>query len=581
MRLIDVFQFERFIEKAYLGQKIFTIEGLDVVVPMLDELVTLAHRSGAEEVVFGMAHRGRLSRPRPQPRPLGRVDPGRVRGLEADRRRSRPWPAIPHGGTGDVKYHYGHQGIYETSEGEKIAVRLYPNPSHLEFVNPVVEGATRFIQSDFEGAKIEHKPKRAVPVLLHGDAAFPGQGVVAETLNLQALRGYTTGGTIHVIQNNQVGFTTDPEDARSTPYAADMAKGFNVPIVHVNADDVEACSAAMRLAMAYRERWGRDIVIDVIGYRRYGHNETDEPAYTQPQIAAKIKAHPPVSEIYAEKLIEEGTISREEVEAAAKQRHDEMSAALKDLRHKMELGDYEDPTVTTTSTGELDRSASPPVETAVPIEKLRELNEALIEVPESFTIHRKLRKPLAQAARGAGERRDRIRPRRGARLRLAADRGRPHPPHRPGHRARHLLPPPPRPARREHRPRVLPDAEPRRRQRPLRALQQPALGDRLPRLRVRLLGGDAERAGPLGGPVRRLRQRRPGDHRQLHRLRRGQVGTDQPPHPAAAARLRGLRARSTPAPASSASSPSPPRATSASPTRPPRPSTSTCCAARR
>ena len=170
----------------------------------------------------------------------------------------------------------------------------------------MVEGATRFIQSDFEGPKIEHEPKRAVPVLLHGDAAFPGQGVVAETLNLQALKGYTTGGTIHVIQNNQVGFTTDPEDARSTPYAADMAKGFNVPIVHVNADDVEACSAAMRLAMAYRERWGRDIVIDVIGYRRYGHNETDEPAYTQPQIAAKIKAHPPVSEIYAEKLIERG-----------------------------------------------------------------------------------------------------------------------------------------------------------------------------------------------------------------------------------------------------------------------------------
>ncbi len=149
-----------------------------------------------------------------------------------------------------------------------------------------------------------------MPVLLHGDAAFPGQGVVAETLNLQALKGYTTGGTIHIIQNNQVGFTTDPEDGRSTPYAADMAKGFNVPIVHVNADDVEACSAAVRLAMAYRERWGRDIVIDVIGYRRYGHNETDEPAYTQPQIAAQIKAHPPVSEIYAKQLIDEGVLDR-------------------------------------------------------------------------------------------------------------------------------------------------------------------------------------------------------------------------------------------------------------------------------
>ena len=394
-RLIDVFEFERFIEKAYLGQKIFTIEGLDAVVPMLDELVTLACRGGAEEVVFGMAHRGRLS---VLAHNLGRSVESILAEFEGSKQIDavKAVAAIPHGGTGDVKYHYGHQGVYETHAGEKISVRLYPNPSHLEFVNPVVEGATRFIQSEFDGPRIDHRPKCAVPVLLHGDAAFPGQGVVAETLNLRALKGYTTGGTVHLIQNNQVGFTTDPEDARSTPYAADMAKGFNVPIVHVNADDVEACSSAIRLAMAYRERWGQDIVIDVIGYRRYGHNETDEPAYTQPQVAAKIKAHPPVSEIYAEKLVGEGAIEREEVEAATRERHDEMSAALKDLRHKMELGEYEDPTQTTSSTGELDRSASPPVRTSVPAETLRALNQALIDVPESFTIHRKLRKPLGK-----------------------------------------------------------------------------------------------------------------------------------------------------------------------------------------
>ena len=401
-RLIDVFEFERFVEKAYLGQKIFTIEGLDAVVPMLDELVTLAGRAGADEVVFGMAHRGRLA---VLAHNLGRSVESILAEFEGAKQIEmvKAVAAIPHGGTGDVKYHYGHQGTYETHEGEKIAVRLYPNPSHLEFVNPVVEGATRFLQSEIEGPKLEHKPKCAVPVLLHGDAAFPGQGVVAETLNLQALRGYSTGGTIHIIQDNQVGFTTDPEDARSTPYAADMAKGFNVPIVHVNADDVEACSAAIRLAMAYRERWGRDIVIDVIGYRRYGHNETDEPAYTQPAIAAKIKSHPPVSEIYAEKLIEEGTIAREDVVQARKERHDQMSAALKDLRKRMELGEYEDPTVTTSSTGELDRSASPPVETAVPAEKLGELNQALLEVPESFTIHRKLRKPLGSRGDGLSD----------------------------------------------------------------------------------------------------------------------------------------------------------------------------------
>jgi 2-oxoglutarate dehydrogenase E1 component len=394
-RLIDVFEFERFVEKAYLGQKIFTIEGLDAVVPMLDELVTLSYRGGAEEVVFGMAHRGRLS---VLAHNLGRSVESILAEFEGAKQIEtvKAVAAIPHHGTGDVKYHYGHQGVYETSEGEKVNVRLYPNPSHLEFVNPVVEGATRFIQSNFEGSKLEHEPKRAVPVLLHGDAAFPGQGVVAETLNLQALKGYSTGGTVHVIQNNQVGFTTDPEEARSTPYAADMAKGFNVPIVHVNADDVEACTAAIRLAMAYRERWDRDIVIDVIGYRRFGHNETDEPAYTQPLIAAKIKAHPPVSEIYAERLVEEGVIAREEVERMSKARHGVMSSALKDLREKMAQGEYEDPTVTTSATGELDRSASPPVETAVPVEKLRPLNEALIEVPESFTIHRKLRKPLSK-----------------------------------------------------------------------------------------------------------------------------------------------------------------------------------------
>jgi 2-oxoglutarate decarboxylase len=396
-RLIDVFQFERFLEKAYLGQKMFSIEGLDVVVPMLDEIVTLSQRDGAEEVVFGMAHRGRLS---VLAHNLGRSVESILAEFEGSKRIDavKAVASIPHGGTGDVKYHYGHRGVYETAEGEKISVRLYPNPSHLEFVDPVVTGGTRFLQQDFEGPALTLDHRRAVPVLLHGDAAFPAQGVVAETLNLQSLPGYTTGGTIHVIQNNQVGFTTDPDEARSTPYAADMAKGFNVPIIHVNADDVEACVAAVRLAMAYRERWCRDVVIDVIGYRRFGHNETDEPAYTQPTMAAKIKSHSPVSELYAEKLIAEGTISAEEVGVASEERHAEMSGALKGLREKMEAGEYEDPTVAgTTQTGELlDRTASPPVHTAVADEKLRAINEELLKTPEGFNVHRKLRRPLAR-----------------------------------------------------------------------------------------------------------------------------------------------------------------------------------------
>src|SRR5215218_4903289 len=397
-RLIDVFQFERFLEKAYLGQKMFSIEGLDAIVPMLDEIVTLGQRDGAEEIVFGMAHRGRLS---VLAHNLGRSVESILAEFEGSKQIEavKAVAAIPHGGTGDVKYHYGHRGVYETVDGKKISVRLYPNPSHLEFVDPVVTGGTRFLQQDFEGPELSHDPKRAVPVLLHGDAAFPAQGVVAETLNLQALPGYSTGGTIHVIQNNQVGFTTDPDEARSTPYAADMAKGFNVPIIHVNADDVEACVGAVRLAMAYRERWCRDVVIDVIGYRRFGHNETDEPAYTQPTMATAIKSHPPVSELYAEKLIEEGTVSAEEVGKASDERHAEMSGALKGLRQKMDAGEYEDPTVTgaTTQTGELlDRTASPPVHTAVAAEKLRDLNEALLKTPEGFNVHRKLRRPLAR-----------------------------------------------------------------------------------------------------------------------------------------------------------------------------------------
>ena len=394
-RLIDVFEFERFIEKAYLGQKVFSIEGLDSIVTMIDELSTLALRSGAGEVVIGMAHRGRLS---VLTHNAGRSSESIFAEFEGSKRIEdvKKIAAMPHGGTGDVKYHYGHQGIYENHDGEKIDVHLYPNPSHLEFVNPVIAGATRFSQSTIDGPAISQDTKLAVPVVLHGDAAFPGQGVVAETFNLQSLDGYTIGGTIHIIENNQIGFTTDPTDGRSTPYAADMAKGFNVPIIHVNADDVEACSQAMRLAMAYREKWQRDIVIDVIGYRRYGHNETDEPAYTQPLMTASIKNHKPASELYRDKLIAQKVVTAEEVEKGAQSRRDALRSTLDSLREKMDSGVYEDPTVTSQGTGELDRSASPPVATAVDEAKLRKLNKDLLEVPASFTIHRKLRKPLGR-----------------------------------------------------------------------------------------------------------------------------------------------------------------------------------------
>ena len=390
-RLIEVYQFERFLQKAYLGQKMFSIEGLDATVPMIDELATLARKAGGEQVVIGMAHRGRLS---VLAHNLGRsvesimAEFEGAKALDAVKRTD----ALRHGGTGDVKYHHGAEGLFESPEGD-VRMRLYPNPSHLEFVDPVVTGGARAAQTEHSGPQMHHDTTVAVPLLLHGDAAFPGQGVVAETLNLQSLEGYKTGGTIHIIQDNQVGFTTDPQEGRSTPYAADMAKGFNVPIIHVNADHPESCISAIRLAMAYREKFSRDVVIDVIGYRRYGHNETDEPAYTQPEQAAQIKKHAPISEIYAQQLVGDGVVSNEEVAGDGDERRDELSGILKTLRAKIEAGEFEDPTITG-GTGELDRTKSPEVETKVSEKRIRTLNEELIRFPDSFSVHRKLRKPL-------------------------------------------------------------------------------------------------------------------------------------------------------------------------------------------
>src|SRR5947209_7045051 len=277
-------------------------------VPMLDEIIQLAATRGGREVVLGMAHRGRLN---VLAHNLGRPYDTIFAEFEGTST-LEPITTIPQGGTGDVKYHHGAQGSYQLPSGESIVVRLESNPSHLEYVDPVVAGATRAAQTTRRGLNVNRDPNAAIPVILHGDAAFPAQGVVAETLNLQALDGYTVGGTVHIIQNNQVGFTTDPDDARSTTWASDLAKGFDVPIIHVNADEVEACIAALRLAFAFRTQFGHDVLIDLIGYRRFGHNEADEPAYTQPTMYQVIKKHPPARELYAHQLIEEGVVSEEE-----------------------------------------------------------------------------------------------------------------------------------------------------------------------------------------------------------------------------------------------------------------------------
>jgi 2-oxoglutarate decarboxylase len=388
-RLTEVDALERFMHKAYLGQKQFSIEGLDMTVPMLDEVTQLAATRGAREVVIGMAHRGRLN---VLAHNLGR----RYNTIFAEFEGSstlEPITTLPQGGTGDVKYHHGAQGSYQLPGGESIIVRLESNPSHLEFVAPVASGATRAAQTTRQGPHAHQDTNAAIPVILHGDAAFPGQGVVAETLNLQALDGYTVGGTVHIIQNNQTGFTTDPDDARSTTYASDLAKGFDVPIIHVNADDVAACISAVRLAFAFRQEFGHDVLIDLIGYRRFGHNEADEPAYTQPEMYQVIKKHPSVRELFARQLIESGVVSEQEsteltdeVWSVLTEQHQKLKeriAAAKDIEHA--TGEYQ-----------LDRSPSPEVKTAVAFDRLQVLNEELLSIPDGFTVHPKLVKQLEQ-----------------------------------------------------------------------------------------------------------------------------------------------------------------------------------------
>jgi 2-oxoglutarate dehydrogenase E1 component len=394
-RLTEVDALERFMHKAYLGQKQFSIEGLDMTVPMLDELIQLSATRGAREVVIGTAHRGRLNI---LAHNLGRPYDTIFAEFEGTST-LEPITTIPQGGTGDVKYHHGAEGSYQLPSGESIIVRLESNPSHLEFVAPVASGATRAAQTTRQGPHAHQDTNAAIPVILHGDAAFPGQGVVAETLNLQALDGYTVGGTIHIIQNNQVGFTTDPDDARSTTWASDLAKGFDVPIIHVNADDVAACVSAVRLAFAFRQEFGHDVLIDLIGYRRFGHNEADEPAYTQPEMYQVIKKHPPVRELFARQLIEQGVVT----EAESTEMTDSVWSELTDDHHKLKAR-IEAAKEVEHATGEyqLDRTASPEVKTAVSADRLEVLNEELLAVPDGFTIHPKLAKQFEQRRAALG-----------------------------------------------------------------------------------------------------------------------------------------------------------------------------------
>jgi 2-oxoglutarate dehydrogenase E1 component len=392
-RLTEVETFERFLHTTFQGQKRFSLEGNDMLVPMMDTIVRNAASGGVREIVIGMAHRGRLNvLAHILGKPYSKI-------LAEFHHANAAYNSLPaggqsyHGWVGDVKYHLGARRAYRESGVEQMPITLAPNPSHLEFVNPVVEGRARAAQERRDAPGTPSWDKHAsLPIVIHGDAAFPGQGIVAETLNLSNLDGYNTGGTIHIIINNQIGFTTDPRDSRSTLYASDLAKGFEVPVVHVNADDPVACVAAARMAFAYRDMFGKDFVIDLVGYRRWGHNEGDEPTFTQPKMYSAIAEHPTVRSLWAQTLEREGVIAGGDADAMVARVQERLQQAKRDADANPQ---YDEPP-----------PLPPPgiarrTRTAVPAETLRMLNAALLARPEGFAANSKLERNVLEKRRKA------------------------------------------------------------------------------------------------------------------------------------------------------------------------------------
>ncbi len=384
-RLTEVDGLERFLGFAYQGKKRFSIEGTDALVPMLDEAIAQSAQRGARQVVIGMAHRGRLN-------VLTHVMGKPYEALFNEFEGRHP-DASSESETGDVKYHMGYRGKRQVGE-RSVELLLVPNPSHLEFVGAVIDGVARANQR-VEGTPWERDERAVLPVAVHGDAAFIGEGVVAETLNLARLAGYRIGGTLHIIVNNQVGFTTDPIDSRSTHYASDLSKGFDMPVLHVNADDAEACLVSVRIAIAYREAFAKDVLIDLVGYRRHGHNETDEPAFTQPTLYDKIRKHPTPRQVWGNRLVAEGLLSADDVEAVDREVRANFQAAHERVKQQA---------AHETESPEGQPAALPaPVVTAVPAARLTALNDELLAYPEGFTPHPRLAKILARRAETLGD----------------------------------------------------------------------------------------------------------------------------------------------------------------------------------
>jgi len=381
-KVMQAEQWEKFLARKYVGTKRFGLDGGESAVPALEAVIKYAGLSGVEEIDVGMAHRGRLNI-------LSNVMGKPYRAIFHEFAGGATNPADV-GGSGDVKYHLGTSSDREF-DGIKVHLSLLPNPSHLEAVDPVVLGKTRAVQTimgDRQGDKV-------LPMLLHGDAAFAGQGVVWECLSFSGLPGYGTGGAIHFIINNQIGFTTSPQFGRSSPYPSDVAKGIQAPILHVNGDDPEAVTFCCKMATEFRQRFNRDVVIDMWCYRRFGHNEGDEPSFTQPEMYAAIKKHPPISELYAKRLIDEGIVDQAWVDKATSQYvahlEEEFESAVSYLPNKADWFEGR--------WAGLARPAEPVlgrrnIDTAIGEDELRDLGKVLTAVPEGFHIHKTLQRIL-------------------------------------------------------------------------------------------------------------------------------------------------------------------------------------------
>ncbi len=375
---------EKFLHKVFPGKFRFSIEGIDMLVPMLNEFTHLASNSGVYHITLGMAHRGRLNvmhhvMDKPYKNSLIKFkDPV----YERDFRDDMGW-------TGDVKYHEGAVKPLKLNGNagelsEILEIVLAPNPSHLESVNPVIQGMARGAGTDSSspGAP-KFEPTYSMPVVVHGDAAFPGQGINAETLNMSLIPGYSTGGTLHIITNNQIGYTTIPKDSRSTLYSSDLVKGFEVPVIHVNTDEPEACMEAVRIAFAYIRQFQKDFLIDLIGYRRHGHNEGDEPGFTQPLLYEKIRKHPTAREILAERCVGAGVMEKSAAEKMFEENIERLTGIFESLPSKTE----NDAQVFIPET-----EAAKKVKTAFPAAKLKEISKSLLELPEGLSINYKIRK---------------------------------------------------------------------------------------------------------------------------------------------------------------------------------------------